>query len=204
MAPLSVLLADDHPLIVEALSILLRRIEGVTVLGRAHDGRTATAMALDLRPDIVLMDVSMPGLDGIEAAALIRAIAPSVRVVMLSSRTDAEAVDRALEAGASGYVAKDATPAELASALVAARAGDTYLSASVAAHAGAAALTARQREVLGMIANGWSTKRIASALKVSVKTVETHRLEAMRRLRIGDMAGLVRFAAGHSLVDVES
>jgi DNA-binding NarL/FixJ family response regulator len=163
---------------------------------------------------VALMDVSMQDLNGIEATAQIRAICPSTRVIMLSSHVDGAIVARALNAGASGYVIKGASPDELRAALKAAASGDVYLSPAVAkqlvprlADRNAASpldqLSARQREVLQLIAEGKRTKDIAKALDVSVKTVETHRIALMERLDIFDVPGLVMFALRHGLVNVD-
>jgi len=208
-----VILADDHAMIVAAMCALLQQMGGISVVGQAHDGRTAVQLAQQMRPDIVLMDVSMQELNGIEAAAQIRVVSPSTRVIMLSSLVDPDVVERSLNAGASGYVVKGALPEELEAALRAVSSGDLYLSPRAASElvprllrgAGTNAspldqLSARQREVLQLIAEGRRTKEIAATLKVSVKTVDTHRMAIMERLGIRDVAGLVLFAVRHGLV----
>lgn len=212
-----VLLADDHPIIVEALTLLLERMEGVRVVAAAHNGRDALALAREHRPDIVIMDIGMQELNGIEAAAQLRAELPQTRVLILSSHKSAEYVHRALRVGVSGYLVKESMSSELRAAVDALMLGKKYLSPDVSAHVMAefargdevarsdplASLTARQREILQMVAEGKSTKEIAFVLDVSVKTVETHRAAIMERLRIHDIAGLVLFAVRHGLVQVD-
>jgi DNA-binding NarL/FixJ family response regulator len=215
-APLRVLLADDHALIVSAMRMMIERIEGVVVVAEAYNGRDAVALARTHRPDLVIMDISMKDLNGIEATAQIIADSPSIRVMILSSHTDEGFVRRAIRAGASGYLAKGCHPAELATAIRAIMEGNSYLSPSISAHVMSSlrdtgeqnaspleALTARQREVLQMIAEGKSTKEIAFAMGVSIKTIETHRAALMDRLGIHDVAGLALFAARHGLVEFD-
>lgn len=209
-----VLLADDHALIVAAMRMLIERIEGVAVIGEAHNGRDAVAMVREQRPDLVIMDISMKDLNGIDATAQIKERQPSTRVMMLSSHTGEEYVRRAIRAGAEGYLVKGSLPSELVTAIETLRQGKPYLSPSISAHvmsglressAGSALelLSSRQREVLQLIAEGKGTKEIAFALGVSTKTAETHRAAIMDRLGIHDVAGLALFAARHGLVDLE-
>lgn len=216
MRTIRVLLADDHVLILEAMRLLLERLGGISVVGSARNGREALRVAKEQRPDIVIMDISMQEMNGIEAAEQIRESLAGTRVLILSSHTSEKYVNRAIRAGVAGYLVKDSLPAELATAVTAIAEGKMYLSPSIAGHVMASAgrdaqaiandplacLTVRQREVLQMIAEGKSTKQIASALDVSVKTVETHRAALMERLRIRDIAGLVLFAARNGLVDL--
>lgn len=216
MSTLRVLLADDHELVRAGLRALLRELPGVEVVGETGDGREAVERVRVLRPDVVLMDISMGGLNGLEATARIAAEVPGTRVIILSMHASDEYVRQALRAGASGYLIKNAATAELALALKAVAGGQVYLSPAVARpvvddYLGArgtgdalAALTARQREILTLIAGGQSTKQIAALLGVSVKTVETHRTQLMDRLAIRDIPGLVRFAIRHGLVSPES
>ena len=212
----SVLIADDHALIVAAMRMLIDRMEGVKVVAEAYSGREAVALARTHRPDLAVMDISMTDLNGIEATAQIREHVPETRVLILSSHSSGDFVRRAVRAGAEGYLVKGSMPAELAAAIAAILAGNTYLSPSISHHVmsglrdpaehGASpldALTARQREVLQMIAEGRSTKEIAFTLELSVKTAETHRAAIMERLGIHDIAGLVLFAARHGLVDID-
>lgn len=215
-APLRILLADDHALILAAMRMMIERMDGVAVVAEAYNGRDAVALALAHRPDLVMMDISMKDLNGIEATAQIIAQSPGTRVMILSSHTDESFVRRAIRAGASGYLAKGCQPAELATAIKAIAEGNPYLSPGISAHVmsglrdgGQQAaspldlLTARQRGILQMIAEGRSTKEIAFALDLSIKTVETHRAAIMERLGIRDIAGLALFAARHGLVDID-
>lgn len=209
-----ILLADDHALVVAAMRILVERIEVVSVIGEAYNGRDAVSMAREYRPDLVIMDISMKDLNGIEATALIKESHPSTRVMMLSSHTGPDYVRRAIRAGADGYLVKGSMPAELRTAIETIMSGNPYLSPSISGHVMAGirapaqaspleALSSRQREVLQMIAEGRSTKEIAFALQVSIKTAEAHRAALMERLGIRDVAGLALFAARHGLVDLD-
>jgi DNA-binding NarL/FixJ family response regulator len=218
MKRIRVLLADDHALVRAGIRSLLSGLPGVEVIGEAHDGREALRLTLEKRPDVVLMDVSMPGLNGLEAAGRLAKECPTARVVILSMSATEEYVAQALRAGAAGYLLKDAEPAELELAVRAAARGETYLTPAVSKkvvadyvhrlNAPAAGpldlLTPRQREVLQLIAEGRTTKEIARVLNLSVKTVETHRTQLMDRLDLHDVAGLVRFAVRVGLVEPEA
>lgn len=209
-----VLLADDHPLVLAGMRMLVERIEGVTVVAEANNGREAVTLAGEHRPDLVVMDISMKDLNGIDATALIKEQHPSTRVMMLSSHSGEEYVRRAIRAGAEGYLVKGSLPSELVTAVETLMQGKPYLSPDVSGHVmsglreggGASsldALSVRQREVLQLIAEGKSTKEIAFALDVSIKTAESHRAAIMERLGIRDVAGLALFAARHGLVDLD-
>jgi DNA-binding NarL/FixJ family response regulator len=210
-----VLIADDHNLFRAGVRGLLRGFGGMEVTGEAVNGHEAVALAAAHRPDVLLMDVGMPGLNGIEAAERVRTATPATRVIILSMHTGEEHVTRALKAGAAGYLLKDAEPDELEHAVRQVARGEPYLSPAVSkylvqsyARGGGGRselerLTSRQREVLQLIAEGYTTKAIAARLKLSVKTVETHRAQLMERLDIRDVAGLVRFALRRGLVDNE-
>lgn len=207
------LVADDHALVRSGLRMLLAQIPGVEVVAEAGDGRQAADLAAALRPDIALLDVDMPGCDGIEATTLIARGAPATRVVILTMHVEPDFVARALRAGASGYLLKTAPPAELEFALRAALSGGMHLSPEVSRaivdrHVRAdeakedplAALTARQREILKLISEGRNTKRIAADLGLSGKTVEAHRAQMMTRLGVRDVPSLVRLAMRAGLV----
>jgi len=213
MKPIRVLLADDHTLVRAGIRSLLENMEGIEVIAEAGDGREALRLVRTHRPDVVLMDIAMPGLNGLEAAARIAKKCPNVRVIILSMHVNEEYVLQALRAGAAGYMVKGADAAELEIAIRAVARGETYLSPMVSKHvvtdyiqriSGETSplelLTPRQREVLQLIAEGYSTKKIARTLKISVKTVETHRMQLMERLDIHDIAGLVRYAIRIGLV----
>ena len=211
-----ILIADDHNLFRAGVRGLLKGFAGVEVIGEAVDGREAVTLATEHRPDVLLMDVGMPGLNGIEAAERVRAATPTTRVIILSMHTGEEHVTRALKAGAAGYLLKDARPDELELAVRQVARGQAYLSPAVSkylvqSYAGGGSgrsalerLTLRQREVLQLIAEGYTTKAIATRLKLSVKTVETHRAQLMERLEIRDVPGLVKFALRCGLVDAET
>ncbi len=207
-----VLLADDHALVRAGMRSLLAAMTAVEVVGEASSGEDALELAARERPDVVLMDIAMKGMTGLEAAARMRTLHPGVRVVILSMHAGEEYVLQALRAGAVGYLLKDAATSELELALHTVMRGESWFSPSVSRQvvqgyvqrvggdAPAEALTARQREVLALVARGRSTKEIAYDLNLSVKTVETHRAQIMERLGIRDLAGLVRYALRTGLV----
>jgi DNA-binding NarL/FixJ family response regulator len=212
-----VLIADDHLLVRAGIRALIESIDGVTVVAEANDGREAVDLAATLRPDIALLDVTMPGLNGLEAATRLREASPSTRVIILSMHANEAYVRTALKAGAAGYLLKSATAAELQAALQTVARGEIYLSPAVSkqvvkgfvdgtAHEASPldALTTRQREILQLIAEGRSTKDVAFTLQISAKTVETHRAQIMERLEIHDLAGLVRFAIRTGLISPDS
>jgi DNA-binding NarL/FixJ family response regulator len=194
---------------------LLRDIESVEVVGEAADGAQALALAERERPDVVLLDIAMKGMNGLEAAARFRELHPGIKVIILSMHASEEYVLQALRAGAAAYLIKDSATAELEIALRSVMRGETYLSPAISrqvvegyvqrvgAGAGEDPLTPRQREVLKRIAEGRSTKEIAFDLGLSVKTVETHRAQIMERVGIRDVAGLVRYAMRTGLVPPE-
>lgn len=214
---LRVLLVDDHTLVRAGIRTLLEAQDGLQIVAEADNGRDAAVLVRKHAPDLVIMDISMRELNGIDATAQILAQAPGTRVLILSMHSAEEFVRRALRAGASGYLVKDSAPQELALAIEALARGDIYLSSRVSRHlvtafaadAGERAesslesLTPRQREVLQLIAEGKSTKEIAAVLDLSVKTVETHRAALMARLGIFDVAGLVVFAARNHLISLD-
>ena len=215
MAGIRVLLADDHALFRAGVRKLLQTCEGMEVVGEAADGHEAVRLSETQRPDVLLMDIGMPGLNGVDAAARLAREGRRPRVVILSMHTGQDQVLRAIRAGAAGYLLKNASPAELEAAVRAAARGDIYLSPAVSRYVvedyvrGGAErspldrLTPRQREVLQLIAEGNTTKAIATRLGLSVKTVETHRAQLMERLEARDVAALVRLAIRFGLVESE-
>ena len=224
MSPVRVMLADDHKLVRGGLSALLKGIGGVEVVAEANDGREAIQLCESHQPDIILMDIAMTGMNGLEATSRISKEFPQVRVIILSMHTSEEYVLKALRAGAAGYLLKDAGISELELAITAVAQGETYLSPPVSKHVitdyvrrvgleqdsdemvdrtAIQRLTFRQREILQLIAEGNSTQEIANLLSISVKTVETHRMQLMERLDIHDVAVLVRFAIRVGLVSIE-
>jgi DNA-binding NarL/FixJ family response regulator len=216
--PIGVILADDHTLVRAGMRALLEKLPGVEVVGEASEGREALRLVRRLRPDVVLMDISMPGLNGLEATARMATEFPAVKVIILSMHNNEEYYWRALKAGAAGYLLKKAATAELESALQRVVHGEIYLSQEISARLvkkfpfqGIAdrkspleQLTGRQREILQLIAEGQNTKRIAEILKVSPKTIEYHRLKLMAGLNVHDVPGLVRFALRVGLIPQES
>jgi DNA-binding NarL/FixJ family response regulator len=208
-----VLLADDHTLVRAGLRKLLESMSGISVVGEAGDGLALLALAEKLQPNLVLMDIAMPGLNGLEATGRLVKAMPGVRVMILSMHQNEEYVRRALRHGAVAYMLKDSAPMELELAISAVLRGETYLSPAVSKGVlddyvqrlreddhPAEQLTPRQREVLQLIAEGLSTKDIARRLSLSVKTVETHRTTLMRQLDVHEVTGLVRHAMKLGLV----
>ncbi|TAK06659.1 MAG: response regulator transcription factor [Candidatus Manganitrophaceae bacterium] len=216
MNPIRVLLVDDHKLVCAGMRLLLEGMEGVQVVGEAHDGREALALIKTHHPDLVLMDIAMKGLNGLEATVHVKREFPETQVVILSMYSSEEHVLQGLRAGAAGYLLKDSATQELEDAVRTVMRGETYLSPPVSKQVigdyvhrvslgqkSTDPLTLRQREILQLIAEGYSTKEIAHRLDLSVKTVETHRAQIMKRLGIYDIAGLVRCAIRMGLVTPE-
>lgn len=215
-ARLRVVLADDHELVREGLRSMLESFGGLDVVGEAADGREALAAVDEGRPDVAVLDITMPELNGVEVTRRVRERWPDVRVLVLSVHTDEEHVLEALDAGALGYVQKHADKRVLRDALDALRRGETFVGPEVPPDAlegrpgqesrsgtGLSRLTPRQREVLQLLAEGHTSRRIAAKLDLSEKTVETHRRNIRKRLEIEDLAGLVRFAVQTGLVPPE-
>jgi DNA-binding NarL/FixJ family response regulator len=208
-------LADDHRIMREGLRALVERLPGMEVIGEAADGRTAVAMAKDLLPVVVVMDIGLPDLNGIEAARQITSQNPGIKVIALSMHSDGRYVTEMLKAGASGYLLKDSAFEELARAIRAVTAGKIYLSPAVTStvvrdylgrHPGARpvlspSLTAREREVLQLVAEGKSTKEIAGQLQISSKTADTHRQRVMKKLKLHTVAELTKYAIREGLTE---
>lgn len=216
MKPIRVVVAEDHALVRAGICSLLEKLPGVEVVGEAADGREALELLKTQAPHVALLDISMPGMNGLEAAARAARRFPATRVILLSMHANEEYVHRALKAGVAGYLLKDSGTAELELAVRAVARGETFLSPAIskqvisdyvrrtgAETSSLEALTPRQREVLQMIAEGHTTKAIARKLELGVKTVETHRAQLMKRLDIHDVAGLVRYAIRVGLVNSE-
>jgi len=223
MPPIRVLLAEDHALVRAGFRALLEDLPDIAVVGEASDGQEALRLVAELHPDVVLMDIAMSGVNGLEATGRIVQTWPDVRVVILSMHANEEYVWQALCAGARGYLLKDAGIGELELAVRAVAAGDTYLSPPISkqviagyiGRTGIAApgrpgaadlqipLTPRQRQVLQLLAEGHNVKEIARQLDISEKTVETHRTQIMERLQIFDLPGLVRYVLRVGLVKAE-
>jgi len=210
-----ILLADDHRLMREGLRSLLEREPDMQVVAEAHDGRSALKLTGELAPSVVVMDVAMPDLNGAEATRRLCRQYPGVRVVALSMHADRRHVAHMLDAGASAYVLKDCAFEELATAIRTAADGHVYLSPRAAgvvvrnfvrgggASPGVGRLTPREREVLQLLAEGNSTKQIALTLGVSVKTVETHRRNVMRKLGVRSVAELTKYALREGLTSLD-
>lgn len=212
-----ILLADDHALVRQGFRALLAAMPDVEVVGEAANGREALQLIRTLAPDVVLMDIAMPELNGLDATAHALRDRPQLKVIIVSMHATEAYVIEALRAGAAGYLLKDADAGELERAIRAVARGERYLAPSVSHHvidrfmraergergAEAEALSSRQREVLQLIAEGRSTREIAERLNLSVKTIETHRAQLMQRLDIFDVAGLTRHALRIGLIDPE-
>ncbi|RME09810.1 MAG: DNA-binding response regulator [Ardenticatenia bacterium] len=213
-----ILIADDHGVLRAGLRALLNAEEEIEVVGEAADGVEAVRLVETLKPDIVLMDISMPGMNGLEATRLIRERAPDTRVLILSVHEDETLLQEAIRAGAAGYIIKRAVELELLSAIRAVWRGDIYvhpsltgallrglnLGASTSPHATDSSidrLTPREKEVLRLIALGYTNQQIADELHISVRTVETHRANITSKLGMRSRARLVRYAREHGLID---
>jgi len=211
-----VLLADDHVLVRAGLRVLLQSLGGIQVVAEAGSGDEAIEATLRHQPDVVLMDIAMPGLNGLDAAVRILKQSPHIHLIILSMYTNEDYVRQALSVGVSGYLQKGADPAELELAIKAVMRNEVYLTPAVSKqlvqeylHGGnkpvaVHELTPRQREILQLIAEGHSTKDMAQRLSLSVKTIESHRMEIMNRLGIHDVAGLVRYAIRIGLITTDS
>ena len=213
-----VLIADDHKIMLAGLRSLLEKQTDFEVVAEAENGRKAVQMAQESKPDIVVMDVSMPDLNGIEATTQIVESLPETRVIALSMHSDKRFVMGMLRAGASGYLLKDCASQELANAIQQVAGGKKYLSPEITGviiddlllggsseevATAASQLSAREREVLQLIAEGWSTKQIASHLYVSIKTIETHRRQIMKKLDLHSIADLTKYAVREGLTSIE-
>ena len=205
-----VLLADDHTLMREGLRALLTTVPDISVIGEARTGREAVSAVQQAAPDVIVMDIAMPDLNGIEAARLIHARDPAMRIVMLSMHSTAEHVYRALEAGASGYLLKETAADEVITAVRAVHAGRQYLCAALAGSVGGAAafarksgpvdsLSPREQQVLQMVVEGKTSSEIAHVLFLSPKSVETYRNRLMKKLGVENIPSLVKFAVEHGL-----
>ena len=217
MLKIRVLIADDHTLFRAGIRSLLRTFGDIEVVAESADGREALRCVAVHRPDVVLMDMMMSGLNGLDAAARMARDFPRTRVIMLSMNADEDSVLKSLRAGAVGYLVKTADPVELELAIRAAVRGETFLSSAVSSHVVEACLgrverertslerlTPRQREVLQLIAEGHTTKEIAGTLGISVKTAEAYRGELMNALDIHDVASLTRYAIRTGLVSASA
>ena len=211
---ISILLADDHSVVRDGLKALLEAQADLRVVAAVGDGRAAVEQATRLQPDVVVLDISMPDMNGIEAARRIRPACAHTRIIMLSMHDNAEHVYRALEAGATGYLLKDSAGAEVALAVRAVHAGRRYLSERInelvisgylgrdGAGSPLESLSQRERDILQHIVDGHSNPETARLLNLSVKTVETYRSRMMQKLGLKNVAELVKFAVGHGLTQI--
>lgn len=217
MTPIRVVLADDHAVVRAGIRAMLEGLGGIEIVGQATNGREALAQVEQHHPDLLLCDISMPEMNGLETTTRVVKEFPGVRVIILSMHTSEEYVWQALKAGATGYLLKDAEPSELEFAIKSVLGGTTYLTPSVSKQVVetymqrlgnesnvADVLTPRQRDVLQLIAEGKALKEIARLLNLSVKTIESHRTLLMNRLEIHDTAGLVRYALRRGMISAES
>jgi DNA-binding NarL/FixJ family response regulator len=213
MTRIRVLLADDHTLVRAGIRALLETIDGVEVVAESGDGHEVLGLMERHRPDLALLDIAMPGMNGIEIARQCQRVTPKTKVLILSMYDDKTHVRQAMRAGVAGYLLKGAAVTELPLAVKAVMSGQAYLTPKASQHVvngflheedaepdPLEELTARQREILQLIAEGRSTKEIAAILDVGIKTIETHRARLMARLDIHDVPGLVRFAIRSGLV----
>ena len=201
-----ILIVDDHRIVRTGVRLLLERAESIAVVGEAHNGREALLLARKLRPDVIVMDLAMPRLNGLEALRKVRKRI-GCRTVALTMYSEPQFVAQALGAGASGYVLKSDPPEMLVEAVRKAARGETFLSPGLDLKAieeppPISQLTPRQREILQLIAEGRSTRQISEELNISIKTVETHRANLMHRLRVSTTPDLVRFAIRQGVIDI--
>ena len=211
--PYRILVVDDHGVLRAGLRILLQEQPDLEVVGEAADGKEALRLVDELRPDMVLLDIAMPGLDGIAAMKLLRRSHPEIQVLMLTAHEDTRLLQEAVEAGAGGYVVKRAVEEELALAIRAVRRGDLYVHPSVMrgladAVRGASAkpspamdaLTERETEVLALLGQGYTNRQVATQLGISLRTVESHRANLTDKLGLQSRAELTRYALEHGLL----
>jgi DNA-binding NarL/FixJ family response regulator len=216
MKKIGVLLVDDHTVVRQGLRALLKSEEDIEVIGEAENGRQAVMVARKTPPDVVVMDVAMPLLNGLEATRQILKLVPTAKVLVLTSYGDDECVEQLMQAGASGYLIKQTAANDLIKAIREVQRGNAFFSPSIAkrlrdqcreAFTGGHAvkksgeLTSREAEVLQLIAEGFSNKQIAGELTISIKTVEKHRQQVMNKLNIHDVAGLTRYAISKGMVE---
>ncbi|AGF77135.1 CheY-like receiver and HTH DNA-binding domain-containing response regulator [Desulfocapsa sulfexigens DSM 10523] len=211
---IKIIVVDDHKIVRDGLCSLIEGLSGYTIVGRAENGRQAIEVARREKPDIVIMDVSMPEMNGIDATSSIMEERPSCKIIVLSMHSDKRFITGALQAGASGFLLKECAFQELNQALDAVRSGQTYLSPKIAgtvvhdyrrrllSEDKEKALTTKEREVLQLIAEGRSTKEIADRLFVSIKAIEGRRRRLMEKLQITTMAGLVKYAIREGLTEL--
>ena len=208
LAPIKVLICDDHPLVLEGIRAVVETFDHIQVVGAVRSALAALALAETENPDVVLMDINLPELSGLDAIELFREKLPRTRLLMLSMHDSREYISTAVLFGASGYILKDVPPAEIISAIEAVAANGTYFSTGVAEailekgqkQSAVVPLTTREQAVLLLLAQGQSNKDVAGELDISVRTVETHRKNIKKKLGISTTAGLTRYVIDHGLM----
>lgn len=217
MRKIKVVVADDHTILRQGIKALLGNQEGIEVVGEAKDGREAIKTTEELSPDVILMDIAMPGLNGLEATRRIKKKFPKIKVVVLTMHANEEYIFQILNAGADGYLVKETAFQDLISAINAVHRGEAFMSPSISKKimtdyiqraqgeekVGFDTLTTREREILQLVAEGNSNKKIAEALFISPKTVETHRAHIMDKLNIHDRAGLIKYAIRKGMINLD-
>ena len=216
MEKIRILLADDHTILRSGIRSLLETEPGLSVIGEAEDGRVAVSMACKLKPDLVIMDIAMPLLNGVEATRHIKIQCPDVKVLVLSMHDNEDYIRQALEAGAMGYILKDAATQELISAIRSVYRGEAVLSPAVTRlviedylrwggtrpQEESDSLSPREREVLQLIAEGYTNKQIAEILSISIKTVQAHRNNLMQKLDLHDRGELIKYAIQKKIIEI--
>lgn len=204
----TVLLVDDHPMVKDGLTACLSYYNDIKIIGSTQDGKSALAQANTLKPDVILMDISMPDMNGIDATEIITEQLTSTKILIFSMHDSLEFVNSAMQAGASGYILKDTGSAEVYLAIKAVASGKTHFSPSIAAALlenplkdGKEKLTTREQVVLAYIAKGLSSKVVAKKLDISFRTVEAHRRNIKAKLQLESLAELIRYAVNHGLID---
>ncbi|MEM5527699.1 response regulator transcription factor [Gammaproteobacteria bacterium AS21] len=205
---ITVLLVDDHPMVQDGLSSCLSYYDDISIIGASQTGEDAIKEAKNLQPDVVLMDISMPGMNGIDATELLCEQLPATKVLIFSMHDSIEFVTNAVQAGASGYILKDTTSEEVYYAIKAVHSGKTHFSSSIAkvlietpTPVEGIKLTTREQVVLAYIAKGYSSKEVARQLSISVRTVEAHRRNIKTKLKIDSLAELIHYAISHALIE---